>query len=95
MWKEAIVACKKHENPKEMISLPDLRDEKRTCDFPQKEQKCPPLIRDHCYSNDEAGRRLLCSGTERPNATDVRDNLQIWSVAMNIINKQLRTADKG
>jgi hypothetical protein len=32
---------------------------------------------------------------ERPQAADGRNDLNIWSVAGNILNKQSRTADKG
>jgi hypothetical protein len=31
----------------------------------------------------------------RPQVADVGDGLQIWRVAANVLNKQLRTADRG
>jgi hypothetical protein len=31
----------------------------------------------------------------RPRVEDGGDGLQIWSVAVNVLNEQLRTADKG
>jgi hypothetical protein len=34
-------------------------------------------------------------GIARPQVADGGDGLQIWRVAANILNKQLRTADKG
>jgi hypothetical protein len=34
-------------------------------------------------------------GMARPQVADEGDGLQIWRVAANILNKQLRTADKG
>ncbi|KAJ4433933.1 hypothetical protein ANN_16252 [Periplaneta americana] len=34
-------------------------------------------------------------GMARPQVVDRGDGLQIWSVAVNILNKQSRTADEG
>jgi hypothetical protein len=35
------------------------------------------------------------NGMARPQVADEGEGLQIWSVAANILNKQLRTADRG
>jgi len=34
-------------------------------------------------------------GIACPRAADGGDGLQIWRIAVNVLNKQLRTADKG
>jgi hypothetical protein len=34
-------------------------------------------------------------GMARSQVADGRDSLQVWSAAVNILNKQSRTADKG
>jgi hypothetical protein len=36
-----------------------------------------------------------CQGMASPHFGDERDGRQIWRVAANILNKKLRTADKG
>jgi hypothetical protein len=41
-------------------------------------------------------RWLPCHhGIARPQVADGEDTLQAWRIAANILNKQLRTADKG
>jgi hypothetical protein len=41
------------------------------------------------------GGSLVTKGMSRPQVADGGDGLQIWRVAVNILNKQSRTADKG
>jgi hypothetical protein len=41
------------------------------------------------------GRSLGHNGMARPQVADGGDALQLWRVAVNILNKQSRTTDKG
>jgi hypothetical protein len=49
--------------------------------------------RNPTYKYSEVG--TCHCGISRPQVADGRNSLQIWKVSANILNKQLRTADRG